>query len=64
MTSPSTRFAGVQPASGGGPRLHVEVVKLERIPPDTAIVGTFEVEADEHGNVLSFSHFRHTRRER
>lgn len=43
MTSPSTR---------------VEIVKLERIPPGISILGTYEVEADERGNVLSLSRFR------
>lgn len=58
-----------EPVSGpapldGGPHLHMETVELERIPPSTSILGTYEVETDEHGNVLSLRRFRrHTRGE-
>ena len=50
-----------QPArtgEGGGPRPHVEVVELERIPPSSTILASYEVETDEQGNVLAFRNFR------
>ena len=61
MTSPSTRVAGPVPGPApvaGGLRLHMEVVELQRIAPSGTILGTYEVETDEHGNILSFRRFR------
>ncbi len=39
-------------------RLHVEVVELERIPPSTRILASYEVAANEAGNVSSYRRVR------
>lgn len=43
---------------------HVEIVELVRTPPGRSVVGIYEVEADEDGNVLSLSRFRRPGRPR
>jgi hypothetical protein len=42
----------------GGFRMHVEIVELERVPPSTSILATYEVDADGGGNVTSYRRVR------
>jgi hypothetical protein len=41
-----------------GWRLEVEIVELERIPQTTSVLGTYQVDTDEHGNVTSYKRVR------
>ncbi len=42
----------------GGWCVTVEMVELERIPPTTSILGTYEAQIDREGNVLGFERVR------
>ncbi|MDQ6838838.1 MAG: gas vesicle protein [Actinomycetota bacterium] len=38
-----------------GWRLSIEVVELERIPPSTSILGSYDVQVDQDGNLLEYA---------
>lgn len=42
----------------GGWCVTVEMVELERIPPTTSLLGSYEVRLDEHGEVIGFERVR------
>jgi hypothetical protein len=39
-------------------RVTVELIELERIPESTSLLGTYEAEVDDDGNVVSFERIR------
>ena len=41
-----------------GWRVTVEVVELERIPPSTDVLGTYEVQLDADGNLIGYERAR------
>lgn len=41
-----------------GWRFEVEIVELERVPQTTSILGTYQVDTDERGNVTSYQRLR------
>jgi hypothetical protein len=43
---------------GDGWRVHLETVEVHRVPPTTDVLGTYEVEVDEDGELLSYSRVR------
>jgi Gas vesicle synthesis protein GvpO len=44
--------------SDDGWRLTVELVELERIPESTNVMGTYEAEIDDEGNLMSYERVR------
>jgi hypothetical protein len=43
---------------GDGWRVHLETVEVSRVPSSTDVLGTYEVEVDEEGELLSYSRVR------
>lgn len=44
--------------SDGGWRLSIEVTELERIPPTTSVMATYELDVDGHGHVQGYRRIR------
>jgi hypothetical protein len=42
----------------GGWKLEIEVLEMDRIPPSTSLVATYELEIDEDGNLSGYRRLR------
>ncbi len=51
---PAESVSGIERAEDNGWRVTLEVLELERIPPTTDVLGTYEVLLDEEGTLQSF----------
>ena len=48
--------------TGDGWRVTIDVVELERIPPTTDVLASFDVELDDDGNLLGYERVRRYQR--
>ena len=55
---PVDSVSGISREGSQGWRLIVEAVELERIPPSTSVLGSYEVEVDSHGRLTGFRRLR------
>lgn len=55
---PPESVSGVRKAEDGGWSILIDVVELERIPSTTSVIGTYRVDVDQDGDLLSYERLR------
>lgn len=58
LDQPSERVSACSGERGKGWKITVEVVELERVPPTTSLLGSYEVELDKRGELVGYRRLR------
>lgn len=58
LGKPAYSVTGVRRTDDGGWSVLVDVVELERIPRSTNLIGTYRVDVDQDGELVSYERLR------